>query len=86
MVLKDNARMVPPGLATLNRGGGKIVTGKVLVALSGGVPVSVTRIVMVLVLGTGAFVVTQLKAPVVGVMLAPAGAPGSSAKTRLWGG
>ena len=49
-------------------------TEKVFASLNGGVPLSVTRTVIELVPGATALVVTHEKAPLDGLMLAPAGA------------
>src|ERR1051325_10684875 len=57
---------------------------KVREALKRGSPLSVTRAVSVLVAGAWATVGVQLKAPVVGSMPAPAGAPASRLYCRLW--
>src|SRR5439155_7519578 len=52
-------------------------TVKLLVALSGGAPLSVTLMVIGFVLGPCASVGVQVKIPLVGLTVAPAGAPGS---------
>src|SRR5262245_5460935 len=54
------------------------ITVKLFALLKPGVPLSVTRIVMVFVLGPCASLGVQVKTPVAGSTLAPAGAPGSS--------
>src|SRR5262245_34985287 len=50
-----------------------MITVKVRVSVKGGEPLSVTRTVKVLVLGPWAAVGVEVKRPVVGWMLAPAG-------------
>src|ERR1051325_4813172 len=55
-------------------------------APSCGVPSSFTRTVTRLSLGPCASVGVQVKTPVVVLMLAPVGAPGSSENVRLWAG
>src|SRR4051812_50034245 len=69
-----------------NWGGGRTVTTKTPALFNGGVPSSVTRMIMLLVLGTGALAVGQVNAPVPGTMLAPEGAPGSRLNTSTCGG
>src|SRR6266702_965466 len=54
--------------------------------LSGGTPLSVTRMVIEFVLGPWVSLGVQLKRPVAGSMLAPAGAPGSSEKVSVLAG
>src|SRR6266704_6939632 len=55
-------------------------------SLNGGVPLSVTRTVTVLVPGVCAGAGVQVNRPVKGLMAAPAGAPGSSVKVSVCGG
>src|SRR5438874_2483976 len=59
------------------------ITEKLLLSLNGGVRLSVTWTVIRFVLGPCASVGVQLKTPVVGSMLAPAGAPGARPKVRM---
>src|SRR5712691_7142524 len=61
-------------------------TVRLWASLNGGVPSSVTRTVIKFVLGPCASVGVQVKTPLVGLMLAPAGAPGSKLKVRVLGG
>src|SRR5580765_7037 len=58
----------------------------VCAALMAGKPLSVTRTVIEAVLGPCASVGVQLKTPVDGSMPAPAGAPASRLKVRIWAG
>ena len=55
-------------------------------SLIGGVPLSVTRTVTVLVLGPCASVGNQLSTPVVGSMLRPRGAPAARCQVNGWAG
>ena len=56
----------------------RTTTRKLLVALSGGEPLSVTPTMMRAVPGPCASVGVQVNTPVTGSMVAPAGAPGAS--------
>src|SRR5438132_659834 len=58
------------------------VTVKVRASLNAGEPLSVTRMVMLLVLGPCASLGVQLKRPLVPLMLAPEGAPASKLKLK----
>src|SRR5437867_13424713 len=60
------------------------MTWKVRAALSGGVPLSVTRIEIELVDGPWAGAGVQVKAPLVALMTAPVGAPASRLKASVW--
>src|SRR5262245_8191585 len=62
------------------------VTLSDLASLSGGEPLSVTRTVMVFVLGPCASVGVQVSTPVPGLMLTPEGAPGSRLNVRASAG
>src|SRR5437764_537199 len=55
-------------------------------ALNAGEPLSVTRTVTAFVLGPWLSVGAQVKTPLAGFMLAPAGAPASRLKVRSWAG
>ena len=85
-MVNDNERVDPASWASFNWGRGNTTIEKLVVVLSGGLPLSVTRTVTLLVPGTGAPAVAQLKNPVVGLMTAPGGAPASSANDRVCGG
>src|SRR6185503_9218028 len=61
-------------------------TVKLRVSLSGGAPSSVTRTVIVLVPGPSATVGVQVNTPLLALMLAPAGAPGSKLKVNVFAG
>src|SRR5580765_3498660 len=61
-------------------------TMKLRVSLEGGKPSSVTRTVIRLVLGPCASVGVQENAPLVALMPAPGGAPGSKLKVRVLAG
>src|SRR5512138_2653288 len=61
-------------------------TTKESVTLMGGTPLSVTRTVSVLVEGPWSGSGVQLKTPLDESMVAPAGAPGSRLKARVWAG
>src|SRR5258705_13947371 len=56
------------------------------VALALGMPLSVTRTTMLFVLGPCDSSGVQVKNPLTGSILAPAGAPGSRLKLKLWTG
>src|SRR5438093_1012151 len=61
-------------------------TVNVFASLNAGEPLSVTRTVTALVLGPCASVGVQVNTPLVALMLAPAGAPGSRLKVRVLAG
>src|SRR5205823_5317896 len=61
-------------------------TVNVLASLSGGVPLSVTRTVSMLVEGPCASVGVQVNAPLAELIAAPAGAPGSRLKCSVFAG
>src|SRR5688572_15581319 len=65
-------------------GGGRPISVKVSVSLSGGLPLSVTCTVTLLVLGTMLKPEFQVNRPLVGWMLAPAGAPDRMVKVSVW--
>ena len=58
----------------------------VVTSLRGGDPLSVTRMLTALVAGENPFGGFQVKTPVMGLMVAPAGAPGSSEKVNVLAG
>src|SRR2546426_3666702 len=67
-------------------GGAMTKMENVSVSPSGGVPLSVTRTVAVLVLGVCAGVGVQVNTPVAELIAAPAGAPGSRVNVSVCGG
>src|SRR6266446_5302687 len=69
----------PPETPRLEmRGSGNTTTLKLVLALNGGAPSSVTRTLRLLVLGAWSAVGRQVNRPVIGLIDAPSGAPASN--------
>src|SRR6267378_4033661 len=67
-------------------GGATTVTRKDFASLKFGTPLSVTRTVMLLVVFASSTLVGQVKIPFVALMPAPAGAPESRLKAKIFSG